>query len=594
MCGIVGIWSSNADIDSSQLLQMTNALLHRGPDGEGHWISENRSVGLGHRRLSIIDLSANGAQPMHSADAVISFNGEIYNYIELKAELEQKGFVFHTQSDTEVLMAAYTFWDIDCLSHLDGMFAFALYDKTKKELFCARDRFGEKPFYYTMHQGNLYFASEMKALWAVGVPRIIKNSMVYNFLANDLVENPNNQTETFYENIYKLKTACYFVYTGSDIQQKCYWKIQCENNSDLSFEQAAQRFRELFHLSVKRRLRSDVPVGTSLSGGLDSSSVVSAVSQCMPRNYTFSARFPGYSKDEGKYIDIVSSFFHTQHYDVEVNADKLADELDKLLYHQEEPFPSGSIFAQYKVYEAARREKILVMLDGQGADEYLCGYDKDFPLTILQSFPHFSQMESQKKAIFNNHGYDVTFPKVNLLIKYAPSTYKTLRHWKDKKTSASPLGIHRDFHKAYRPKETPFQLFGSLKETLRHELCQQGLEKLLKFADRNSMAHSIEVRLPFLFHELIDFVFSLPEEYLMHAGWSKALLRTAMQSDLPSEISFRRDKIGFEAPTKIWEQNSLLADRLNEARKVLLKEHIITPDYADGWKMLMLATYLDK
>ena len=202
MCGIAGFWS-NREVEKDTLKKMTDALIHRGPDGEGQWISEDRLVGMGHRRLSIIDLSENAAQPMHyGEDLVITFNGEIYNYLELRETLELQGFRFKTSSDTEVLLAAYQCWGTNCLTKFDGMFAFAIYDIQKKWLIFARDRFGEKPFYYAFYDVGVYFASEMKALWAIGIPKTMNGSMVYNFLAEDLVENPNNQTETFYQNIF--------------------------------------------------------------------------------------------------------------------------------------------------------------------------------------------------------------------------------------------------------------------------------------------------------------------------------------------------------------------------------------------------------
>jgi asparagine synthase (glutamine-hydrolysing) len=593
VCGIAGIWSNNSAIECKLLRQMTDSLVHRGPDGEGQWVSDDGSVGLGHRRLSIIDLSENGAQPMHyGEDLVITFNGEIYNYLELKNELEQKGFIFKTESDTEVLLAAYKLWGEKCLQHLDGMFAFAVYDKAKKELFCARDRFGEKPFYYTFYCGNFYFASEMKAFWAVGVPKIIKNSMVYNFLANDMVENPNNQSETFYENVFKLKSSSFFVYKGIDVQQKTYWRINIEDREDIGFEEAAEKFRDLFNLSVKRRLRSDVQVGSSLSGGLDSSSVVCAVSKHSATNHTFSARFRDFDKDEGKYIEIVKNFFHTNHHDVVVEASMLQANLKELLYHQEEPFPTGSIFAQFKVYEAARRENILVMLDGQGADEFLCGYDKDFPLAALHAFPNLTQVANIRKTILDNHCYNINIPKSNILIKYTPWLYNSFRNFKDKKVGRTPEGINADFHRTYKSESSPFHQFGSLKETLRHELCNQGLEKLLKFADRNSMAHSVEVRLPFLFHELVEFVFSLPESYLMHQGWSKAILRQAMNKELPNDIVWRKDKIGFEAPTQKWSSDSIIQEQVEEARRSLTSRNIITSGYTNDWKVLILEHFI--
>ena len=219
MCGIAGYWkNNNSEISKSRLVAMTDSIAHRGPDGQGHWYSHDEAVGLGHRRLSIIDLTENGAQPMAFLEKyVITFNGEIYNYIEIKEFLSTKGYSFRSDSDTEVILMAYDYWGVDCLQHFDGMFSFAIYNCEKNELFCARDRFGEKPFYYAFHEGNLVFASEMKALWAFGVPKVKNDGMLHNYLSYDLVENPLDQTETFYSTIFKLKSAHFFIYKGEKI-----------------------------------------------------------------------------------------------------------------------------------------------------------------------------------------------------------------------------------------------------------------------------------------------------------------------------------------------------------------------------------------
>lgn len=596
MCGIAGIYNSQKEIQISDLKKMTDSIAHRGPDAEGIWVSENKRVGLGHRRLSILDLSVSANQPMlYIGRYIITYNGEIYNYIELKDILIKKGYSFTNNSDTEVILAGYDYKKEKILEDLDGMFAFAIYDIQKKELFCARDRFGEKPFYYTFHNGNLYFASEMKAFWAVGIPKEINETMSYNFLVNDLVENPKNQKETFYKNIYKLQSSSFFIYKGhNSISQKKYWKINLNEASELSFSAATLKFQELLELSVKRRLRADVPVGTSLSGGLDSSSVVSLVSKHLSNNHTFSARFKNFARDEGPFIDIVSKQYQTQHHNVFVDDEMLNKSIDKLIFHQEEPFLTGSIFAQYKVYERARQEKIIVMLDGQGADEYLCGYDKDFPLYMIDILPGFLKIKNYKKAIKTNHNKSIKIPLNNLVFKLFPSLYKAFRTYRDQQNHNIPLGVHKDFYNSFRPLQSPFSLFGSLKETMEYEMMNQGLEKLLKFADRNSMAHSVEVRLPFLNHELVQFIFSLPSKFLVKDGWSKAILRNAMIEYLPPDISYRKDKIGFEAPTNMWTTNKDIKAQIDQAKQDLIKQNIITNSYSGDWKVLMLNKVLKK
>jgi asparagine synthase (glutamine-hydrolysing) len=595
MCGIAGIWSNHRSVHTAaDLKKMTDAIIHRGPDGSGHWISEDGSVALGHRRLAIIDLSEGGAQPMHFMDRyVITFNGEIYNYLELKKELAKNGHAFKSDSDTEVVLVAYAEWGIRCLEKFDGMFAFAIYDKVKKELFCARDRFGEKPFYYCFKDGNLYFGSEMKEFWSVGIRKAPNNSMLYNYLANDLVENPNDQRDTFYDGVVKLKPAHYFIYKGErTIEQLNYWKINTTTTSDLSFEAASGRLNELLAISVQRRLRSDVPVGTSLSGGLDSSTIVGLVAQLTTDGSTFSARFPNFSKDEGYFIELVQEKFKTIHHNVVVDADGLIQKLDKLIFHQEEPFLTGSIFAQYCVYEAAKKNNVIVMLDGQGADELLGGYDKDFKFYLRELIHGKGDQEDFIHKIFQNHNYKLTTDSKERLKILSPSVYQCLAKAKKKFFRGIPTGITTDFHREFAPKTSPFKEFDDLKSMLNYELTNQGLEKLLKFADRNSMAHSVEVRLPFLYHELVEFVFSLKSEYFLKDGWSKALLRNAMKETLPNEIVYRKDKIGFEAPHDTWSRNEAMNEMYIESKSFLVQQGVISSNYSNRWKTIVASKFL--
>jgi asparagine synthase (glutamine-hydrolysing) len=591
MCGIAGVWFLNNSLveDSSVIKRMTDSISHRGPDGEGHWYSPDGALHLGHRRLAIIDLTNGGKQPMQFGDKfVIVFNGEIYNYIELKQELLRKGHNFTSESDTEVVLAAYLEWGTNCLSHFDGMFAFALYDLGQNKLFCARDRFGEKPFYYSFFNGNFYFASEMKALWAAGVPRNPNYSLFYNYFVHDLVENPFEQTNTFFSDIFKLKAAHYFIYGGEEnVSQKKYWELNINASEDLTLPEASERFMELLDSSVKRRLRSDVPVGTSLSGGLDSSTIVALISKTLKNNHTFSARFKDFKKDEGTYIDMVRKEFSTIHHDIFVNVDDFILELDKLIYHQEEPFQTGSIFAQYCVYRESRKHSIPVMLDGQGADELLCGYDKDFKFYFRELIQQGKKTEDFLQQINANHSIDLVPTFKEGLRHRFPDLYQSLSRYKKMFSNSLPMGVSKEFHISFSSKSFPFYDGDDLKTTLKYELVNQGLEKLLRFADRNSMAHSVEVRLPFLNHELVEFVMSLKSNLFLHNGWSKAILRKGVKEILPPEIVYRKDKIGFEAPHGEWIKNNQLTEMKNDFRSKLVSDKIITSDYAHDWKIII-------
>ena len=385
MCGIAGIIHlNNQKIDCSLVKRMTDAIAHRGPDGEGLWKNEKQTLCLGHRRLSIIDLSNEANQPFHYKERyTIVFNGEIYNYVELKEELIKKGYALKTNSDTEVLIALYDLKKEKALTDLDGMFAFAIWDKQEEILFCARDRFGEKPFYYTKQNDVFHFASEIKAFWTAGVKRKPNNERIFQYLAYDLISDLVKPESTFFENIYQLKPGHYFtIKEGTVSQQKYYWNIDVKKrNTEISFEEATKEFNRLFNLSIKRRMRADVPVGSSLSGGLDSSSIVYTIQKLKEKEQkqaTFSARFKGFSKDEGEYIDLITKELETDSKNVFVTEVSQQEVFEKVCFHQDEPFAGASILAQYQVMRLAKENDVTVLLDGQGADEYLAGYARFF------------------------------------------------------------------------------------------------------------------------------------------------------------------------------------------------------------------------
>ncbi|HUP11820.1 MAG TPA: asparagine synthase (glutamine-hydrolyzing), partial [Niastella sp.] len=294
MCGIAGIITSQADVLSvHNLRKMTGALAHLGPDGAAHWINNSSTTGFGHRRLAIIDLSPTGAQPMHYLNRyTIIHNGEIYNYLEIKETLLKKGYAFSSTSDTEVIMAAYDCYKTDCLQYFDGMFALAIWDEQEQTLFAARDRFGEKPFYYYFDGEQFVFASEMKALWAIGIDKQCNEKMYFNYFTLGYTQNPANGEETFYNNINKLPARSFILYYFPDrrITRSLYWNIDVDYvDESITAQQATGQFNQLFHQSVQRRLRSDVPIGTSLSGGLDSTCVLASIQAMAPRQYkTFS------------------------------------------------------------------------------------------------------------------------------------------------------------------------------------------------------------------------------------------------------------------------------------------------------------------
>ncbi len=599
MCGIAGIISiqtSDTQKLKVQLQRMTDAIAHRGPDGEGFWVNENGKIAFGHRRLKIIDLSNDAAQPMHyevyaSAEKVatprftITYNGEIYNYKELKNELKARGFQFKTQSDTEVILAAYNYWKADCLQHFDGMFAFAIWDEKEQELFCARDRFGEKPFYYYMDESRFVFASEMKALWAADVPKNRNEPALLNYLTIGLVHNTSTPAETFFQNIFTLQPGHHITIQlpAFDTKIERYWDLDKESvNNSIAEAEAIETFSLLLQQSVSRRLRSDVNLGTSLSGGLDSSAIIALISRIIHQKSqiaSFSAVFPGFEKDESKYINEVSAKFGIQNFTTTPTAEQLNADFERLMYHQEEPFQSLSIFAQYKVYELAKQHGTTVILDGQGADETLAGYHKYYHWYWQQLLGN-GQWALTNKEIQAARKLGVTdeWNLKNKLAAFMPETTARALEQKANRLQQQNPFINPDFLTAGATNNIVKKpVVYKLNDILYHDTCQAGLQELLRYADRNSMAHGREVRLPFLNHELVQFVFSLPAHFKIKEGYTKWILRKTMDEKLPASIAWRTDKIGYEPPQQQWMQHKAIQDRIMESRKKLVDERILKP-----------------
>ena len=619
MCGIAGIISLNKSlINIRTLTKMSDTLAHRGPDGEGVWINENNTVGFAHRRLAIIDVTEAAAQPMHYLKRYsIVYNGEIYNYKEVRYDLQKAGYHFTTESDTEVILAAFDFYKNDCVKYFDGMFAFAIWDDTTQTLFCARDIFGEKPFYYFIDKDVFVFASEMKALWAIGINKNIDEKMMVNYIAIGQVQNAANKSHSFYKNIFSLSAA----HTGLlSIDQmhftlSKYRDINKENIVKISEKDAVEIMDSLLKKSVSYRLRSDVPVGSSLSGGIDSSTIAYYIKQQNSTKLqgafkTFSAVFPGFHNDESIFIKELCEKFHLQNNVVTPTSEGLINDFDKLCYHQEEPFTSSSIYAQYKVYELAAANNIKVLLDGQGADETLAGYTKYIHWYLQELTGHAKFFKAKKERMF--------FQKNNIQFP-----------WSLKNTVAAYLPAHtamalekREFNKIINNNEISNSLLHSingnewdgiskpvvtkLNDILYFNTMQHGLEELLRYADRNSMAHGTEVRLPFLNYELVKFIFSLPSSFKIKEGFSKSILRKSMQNKLPDNILWNTKKIGFETPQKSWMDNKIVQQKIINAKEMLVKEKILKPTVLQNninskhaheaenldWRYLNLAAFL--
>jgi len=591
MCGIAGIISlypSDRDPLTASLRSMTDAIMHRGPDGEGFWINENSCAALGHRRLKVIDMSENAAQPMHYAGRyTITYNGEIYNYKELRNELVSKKYVFKTNSDTEVILAAYDCWKESCPGHFDGMFAFAIWDNTTNQLFCARDRFGEKPFYYFRDEDQFLFASEMKALWAAGVQRKIQNNRLLNYITTGLVQDAEKPDSTFFESIFSLPAGHHLKLQlpSFDLHTENYWDIDKETTDHgISENEAIEKFYNLLQASVLRRLRSDVTVGASLSGGLDSSSIVACICALQAGAgsksdlQSFSAVFPGFDRDESGYMKEMIRAFPVSNFQTTPLVGQLLNDFDELIHHQEEPFQSLSIYAQYKVYELAKQQGVTVLLEGQGADEILAGYHKYFPWYWQELLRENPKSLRDARNAGTDTGIDVSWGFKNKLAARLPEL--AARHLQNKayRQQSRHPDLERDFFSAHSDRHSLTKpAIRKLNDILYFHTFQTGLPELLRYADRNSMAHGREARLPFLNHELVQFIFSLPAHLKIKNGWTKWVLRKSMSDKLPPPIVWRKDKIGFEPPQQEWMQDNRIAEKIMESRKKLVTEHILKP-----------------
>ena len=556
MCGIAGIYRFDGKAVARSLLEgMCDALKHRGPDGAGTFCTS--TIGLAHRRLKIIDLSDDANQPMADKEhgLVVVYNGEIYNYLELKQELQDEGFRFRTASDTEVLLKAYAAWDIDCLQRFNGMFAFALWDSKNQHLFCARDRFGVKPFYYYSDGKQLSFASEIKALLIIPeIPVKPNTSVIRDYLTLGIVDHTD---ETFFSEILKLPAAHYLIANRSGVHIKRYWGFQVSDhlkNADFSPGETSD-FRELLKNAVQLRLRSDVPIGSCLSGGIDSTSIVCLINSLIPPQSkglvgdyqkTYSSVYPISSLDERPYIREVISSTKAEAKWVEPKAEGFLDELDSLLWHQEEPFCSSSIYAQWCVFRKVKETGVKVVLDGQGADEQLCGYRKFyyFFLRELKKRNLLGRLFREGLLSLKNMSY---FRGVDL--KHSLRYFHLGRHWTSLSSLIKPELL------CSRSATSAIGYSGSLARRIQLDMTRFSLPSLLRYEDKNSMAFSIESRTPYLDFRLVEYVAGLPLDSKISRGWTKYILRLAMKGLIPETIRCRRDKLAFDTPQEQWLRN---------------------------------------
>ena len=582
MCGIGGIVSrKNKKIEENLVDAMMRVVEHRGPDGMGKYI--DGSIALAHRRLAIIDLSEKGIQPMQYKNKVITFNGEIYNYIEIREELRRFGYKFKTDTDTEVLIAAYDKWGADCEVHLNGMWAFCIWDKEKEILFCSRDRFGIKPFYFFYDKNYFAFASEIKQLLEIRNGQTVVNKEHFiTFLISGSLDYSN---DTMYKEIQQLKGGQHLLFSLNDktFKIETYYDLKNSKQANYNHNQTIKKFRDIFEDSVRLRLRADVKVGSCLSGGLDSSSVVCMANNLLKRDslkteqHVVSSCFENKEYDEQEYIDVVVKETQSIVHKVFPDMNELLEKLDQIIWHMDEPFASTSIFAQWTVFEEASRQKIKVMLDGQGADEHLGGYTP-FYNVLFTKYARTLKWKTLLKEIKASYSKRMkgegertrlSFIKIIVNACFPYSMRVILAGVYHYFRNDVPYPKEYWFKSEYKKIQCMYNEKNEKKYT--YASIFMGLSNLLHYEDRNSMAYSIESRVPFLDYRLVELMYHTPIQYKIQDGITKIVLREGLMDILPDQIYNRYSKLGFVTPENIWyEENfEIIRKELEQACDIL-------------------------
>jgi len=607
MCGIAGFFDNHISPEEAEpLLQsMLKSIAWRGPDARSTRFI--KPLSLGHNRLSIIDLSEDGNQPMEYFGAVIVYNGEIYNYKEIRKELQLKGYAFQTESDTEVILAAYREYGESCVEHFVGMWAFAIWDIKEEFLFCSRDRFGIKPFYYIHENDRFYFGSEY---------RVLKQSPIFSKDLNWAQVSRGLQLgwigykdETYFSNLKSLPAACNLVFANGRATVRHYWDISTMSTHRGSFGKKSEDFKDLFMDSIRLHMRSDVEVGACLSGGLDSSAIVSAVSKNFSSKSlkTFTIYYDGEDEvDERPWVnEVVKSYPNLNPHFFQPGESDIAEIFDDALDHSEVPMAGSSPLSQYFVMKLAKEQGMKVLLDGQGSDEYLAGYMHSFYRLIGGKFKNLNipgaineiTAHSKTQGFGFNKQVDVIFKSLLTACLSENQLYK--------------FEYHNYFPFVSPEHKTPFSfkhLTGSkLKKFLYHLIFDTSLPSLLHYEDRNSMAFSIESRVPFLDHRLVEFAFSLNDDDLIHKGETKRILRNSLRGILPDAIATRKDKKGFVTPGEIkWlrgplkfllESDFKRLENLNQKRIEKLVANFKLGDNTNAnliWRLAVLNHWLGK
>lgn len=592
MCGIAGQWNRNSPVNTKDFIRMRDTLAHRGPDGSGIYISANEKLILGHRRLSLIDLDETGAQPMHNEDNSIQVvvNGEIYNFPEIKKQLENKGHHFYSTSDSEVIVHAYEEWGEKMLGHIKGMFAFAVWDEKNQKLFLARDRFGIKPLYYYSSEDTFIFASELKAILAY--PEFIREidfTSFCDFFVYRYVPSP----KTIWKNVFKVPPASYLQLNLNNYNTpkvKEYWDLG-HGHENADQQEIIDKIDEILCKSVEGHLLGDVPIGSFLSGGYDSSAMVYYMNRLKYPTQTFSIGFEHWEQSEHLYAEMVADIFKTQHQSFLVGKQDFGLVSD-LVYFYDEPIADISIIPTYIISKVAS-QKVKAVLSGEGADEIFGGYHWQ------KSFTAACREMSPLKKMINRPGLtdrEFTIGKYNEAMAMGLFDNSLLKDF-----------IHTDFHN-YIPEKTTWFYDSHLKSCLSPLKAFQYLdiktfmgELVLTKIDRASMANSLEVRVPFLDHEIVELLFSLDEKVYYKPGTQKFILNSILKPQLP-EVILNRPKQGFVGPDIYYMDidyyKSVVFDGFLIKDSIINREAvekmIIEKDHWRLWKVMVMELWYQK
>lgn len=584
MCGIAGWLNLNGKgIDREVVAKMVWLQAHRGPDGEGIFFDNGKTcewtefegrwrhftsltvkassqyqIGLGHRRLSIIDLSSAGHQPMRDRTGRywITYNGEVYNYLELRRELQDGGYEFYSHTDTEVILAAYETWGTSCLSRFNGMWALAIWDTRERELFCARDRFGVKPFYYHWNTQDFIFASEIKAVLVCSqVSNTLNDSVILDYLLGGSVDHlPGN---TFFREIKQLLPGHYAIIKDGKLWMERFWEMPVFEKKRPVTQDLVEECRTLLLDATRLRLRSDVPVGGTLSGGIDSTTLTCLVDQRLSTQpyHVFSTQFAGHVNDESQYVsDVMAGARHLQLHLTLPTSQELMDTLTKLMWHQDEPFGDTSIFAHYCLMQLARAHGIKVVLTGQGADEIFSGYWSYYRAWLGQLLVEGRLALLQREIQVRRRITGETHASLYQAAIYHALPAQLRTQIQSARLYRQANWLNPEFKQSVRrerfdPAPTGWSRFDWY---LYESLTKWSVPHLVHHDDRNSMAFGVESRAPFLDYRLVQFLFSTADGAKHADGRMKVLLRRAGEGIIPPSVTSRNDKIGFYTPMAQW------------------------------------------